>query len=82
MSRDEYCVDAVNYVVYLEDSVLGGIVEQVDVGSDSCEDGICSTSLSPPPDKDYKVRVNATNTIGSSLPATFHSLICKFMTML
>ena len=43
----QYRIHVVNYAVVLEDSV-GEIVEQVEVDSDSCEDGICSTSLSLP----------------------------------
>lgn len=72
----------VNYTVFLEDSVRGVIVEQVKVGTESCEDGICSTILSPSPDNVYRVRINATNIIGTSVPATFNSLVCKFVAML
>ena len=59
----------VNYTVVLVDSVQGVIVEQVEVGSDSCEDGVCSIfSPIPSPNATYMVTIIATNTLGSSIP--------------
>ena len=77
--QDEYCIYMVNYIVVLEDSVLGVIVGQVQVGSDICEDSVCSTSLFPSPSNHtYAIRVTASNTLGSSEPANFNSIICKY----
>ena len=78
MLRDEYCIHVVNYTVILEDSVLGVIEEQMEIGSGNCEDGICSTSFLPfPSNKTYRVSVIATNILGSSSPALFDTIICK-----
>ena len=68
----------VNYTIVLVDSVLGVIVEQVEVGSDSCVDGICSTSIFPSPSNQvYNISVVATNTLRSSTPANFDGVICE-----
>ena len=81
LSRDEYCIHTVNYTVVLNDSVSNVTVEQVEVGSDSCEDGICSTSISPTPsNQTYRVSVIATNILGSSSPALSNNIICRFRT--
>ena len=78
LSRDEYCIHVVNYTVVLMDSALGVIVEQVEVGSDSCEDGICSTSIFPSPSNQvYNISVFATNILGSSTPVNFDRIICE-----
>ncbi len=54
------------------------IVEQVDTGSDSCEDGICFTSFSPSPsNQTYRIGVSATNILGSSNSTKATNLICK-----
>ena len=71
LSRDEYCIHMVNYTVVLVDSVLGEIVKQVEVGSDSCEDDVCSTLLFlSPSNQTYAIIVIAINIIGLSSPAT------------
>ena len=68
----------VNYTVILMDIVLGVKVQQVEVGSDSCEDEICSTSLhTSPSEQVYMVNITATNILGSSIPATFDEIICE-----
>ncbi len=78
MSRDEYCVHEVNYKMLLKDSVSGMIVKQVEVGSESCRDGICSISLSPSPsDRVYRINLTAQNIVGSSSSASFRDVICK-----
>ena len=67
-----------NYTVVLVDSVLGVIVEQVEVGSDSCEDDICSTFLSPSPsNQTYTLTVNAINIQGPSSPTVFDDIVGK-----
>ena len=48
ISGEEYCRYIVNYTVYLNNSI-GEIVEQLDVGSGSCEDGFCSACFIPAP---------------------------------
>ena len=83
ISRGKYCIHAVSYTVVLEeDSVLGGIVEQVEVGSDSCGGGICSISLSPSPsNQTYRVSVIAANILGPSEPALVNNTICMLLSI-
>ena len=52
----------INYTVELMDNT-GEIVEQMNVTSDSCNNGICSTSVSP---ETCIVRVQATSLFGNS----------------
>ncbi len=52
------------------------VVEQVKVGSDSCEDGICSTSFSPSPSNgSYRVRISTNGILGSSNSKMFNGVI-------
>ena len=81
MLQDEFCTHEVNYTVLLNSSEA---VIQRDVGSESCVDGICSTSLFPSPsNRTYEVLVSASNNdLGSSDTAVFANTICKSVSQL
>ena len=65
----------VNYTVIVEDSVLGGIVEEVEVSPDNCVDAICSIAFDGLVlNQTYCITVMATNILGSSMPAV---ILCK-----
>ena len=80
ISRAKFChIDDVNYTVVLNISEQeGNTMEHIDASDNCSTNGICSTSIPPPPiNGSYRVHVVATSMFGSS-NSRESSIICKW----
>ena len=77
ISREKFCVHVVSYTVSVEAS-NGMLAQTHQVGSNSCANGICSTTFFlPPSNETYRINLIASNMFGLSTRTTFDGVIIK-----